>query len=264
MRVVRTSSLWLLFVVYACAAAHAAPIYYSTVAANVTYHGVPPDQDADSALVNNSDNAPTVTAALAGASAFASVTDAVLHAFATTPGSGASANASASFFDTLLLTSPTLANGTAVQLFAEMQFSRTVTPNGVGIPCIGGSVAYAGIDFGNSAGRAGSVFVQDHTCDNSDINNPIGLIQGIIGQELTLNAFLNAGVGALSAGTADAANTFRFFVTPVGDFSYTAASGNTYVNAPPPTAVPEPSTVLLLGSGLSLAFSRVRRRFGRQ
>jgi hypothetical protein len=81
-------------------------------------------------------------------------------------------------------------------------------------------------------------------------------IQGIVGEELTVNAYLTAAVGAFGQGTADAANTFRFFLTPVGDFTYTTASGNSYVQQVQPVA--EPATLLLLGIGVALPFWRAR------
>jgi hypothetical protein len=236
--------------------AHASPIYYAIASAVVTDLGIGGAQDSDSTgLVNNSDSAGPASADLPGGSAFASVTDGSLHAFATSS-PAVTSNATASFFDTLLLTSATLAPGTIVSLLGELAFSATVTPNGVNGPCIGGSVAYGGIDTGTSLGNAGSLLVQDHTCDNMDINNSTSLIQGIIGEELTVNAFLNAGTSAITAGTADASNTLRFFLTPIGNFTYSTASGNNYINQVQP--VPEPSSLLLLGSGLILGVFRLR------
>lgn len=263
MHILRIIGLGGFFLIMGGAAAHAAPIFYALASANVTFHGFPAEQDSETVLVNSSDSAGPVNAALPGASAFASVTDAALHAFATSSGFGTSANASASFFDTLLLTSGAIPDGTHVQLQAQLQFSRTVTPNGVGDPCHGEAVAYAGVDFNNSLGRAGALLVQDHTCNSLDINMPAALIEGIIGEELTLNAFLNAGTSAFLPGTSDAANTSSFLLTPLGNFTYTSASGNTYF-APQHIPVPEPSTLLLLGSGLGFAVSRVRSRFAKR
>jgi hypothetical protein len=241
-------------------AAQATPIFYATAAATVTYHGIPSQQDSDSVLLYDVDTLGPISAALPGGSAFASVTDGALHAFATTNGLGVSSNAYAGFFDTLLLTSTTLAPGTHVSLLGELSFSRIVTPNGVGIPCGGGVVAYGGIDTNNALGAAGALFVQDHTCNNSDINSPTALIQGIIGGELTVNAFVNAGTSAFGPGTADA-SSLRFFLTPVGDFTYSTASGNLYLQ---PTAdvpeVPEPGTLFLVGIGAAAITARARRR----
>jgi hypothetical protein len=133
-------------------------------------------------------------------------------------------------------------------------------PNGLADPCIGGQLAYGGIDTAVPHGPAGSLVVQDTTCNNGDINNPTGLIPGIVGQELLVIAGLTAGAGSFppeTAGTADASNTLRFFLTPIGDFTYSSASGNNYINQLP--QVPEPSSLLLFGSVLALTFSRLRR-----
>jgi hypothetical protein len=234
------------------AAASGAPIFYAIASAGATDHRPGGAQVAEVRHIPSGDTAGPATVSLPGGSAWASVVDGVLRAHATGDGSGVSTNATASFFDTLVLSSATLPIGTSVQLRAEMQFSRTVTPNDIPAPCANTSVAYAGIDT-----NAGSLQVQDSTCDSLDINNPTGFIQGIVGEELTVNAYLTAAVGAFGQGTADAANTFRFFLTPVGDFTYTTASGNSYVQQVQPVA--EPATLLLLGIGVALPFWRARR-----
>ena len=78
---------------------------------------------------------------------------------------------------------------------------------------------------------------------------------GVVGQEFAINTYLTAAVGALTPGTADAANTLRLFLTPLDDFTLTAASGHDYSR---PRAVPGPATVVMLGLGMS--FIAVRRR----
>jgi hypothetical protein len=70
-----------------------------------------------------------------------------------------------------------------------------------------------------------------------------------------VNAFLNAGTGG-EAATADASNTLRFFLTPVGDFTYSTASGNSYLQQT--SEVPEPSTLFLVGIGAAGMARRVR------
>lgn len=258
-QILRAVTAAALILVGTITAAHASPIYYAIASAVVTDHAVGGAQDSDSTgLVNNSDSAGPVSAELSGGFASASVTDGSLHAFATSTSLGFSANGTASFFDTLLLTSATLAPGTPVSLFGELAFTYTISST----PGVCGAVAYAGIDTGTSSGNAGSLFVQDveddTACGPLDTNTATGLIQGIIGEELTVNAFINAGVGAFGGGTVDASNTLRFFLTPIGDFTYSTASGNNYINQVQP--VPEPSSLLLFGSGLTFAVSRLRRR----
>ena len=119
------------------------------------------------------------------------------------------------------------------------------------------SFAFAGVTDHAVGGAQDSLFVQDMSCDSGDQNNPTTLRQGLIGEELTVNAFLTAATSAFPAGTADASNTLRFSLTPIGDFTYSTASGNNYINELP--QVPEPSSLLLLGSVLTLAVPRLRR-----
>lgn len=236
----------------------AAPIFYSNVYVGVVDARDPFNPDVESVLVYGVDSLGPLTAVLPGASAIGSVLDADLRAYATIDGRGTSALAFVSFFDTLTLESLSLPDGTAVQLRAEVLFSREVTPNGIpaGAPCSSAAVSYAGMDAGGSG--SGSLYVQDSTCDIFDINNPTGFFSGVIGQELTINAFLNAGVGAFSPATADASNTLRFLLTPIGDFTYSAASGNSYLREAAP--VPEPSILFLLGTAAATLAGRVRQR----
>lgn len=260
-RVLPALSVGLLLLVGATTTAHASPIYYAFASAGVSEPFGPGDSES-TGFVNNSDSAGPVSADLPGGFASASVTDGELHAFATSSGVGIAANGSAGFFDTLLLTSATLAPGTLVSLLGELDFSATVTPNGQGEPCSNVSVASGALEAQTLFFAAGTLTVQDSSCDSFDFNNATALIQGIIGEELTVSTFLGVGVGGFAAGTADASNTLRFFLTPIGDFTYSTASGNNYINQVHP--VPEPSSLLLFGSGLTFAVSRLRRRSTRR
>lgn len=233
----------------------AEPVFYSTVTAGATFHGFPSVTVGENGLVYSTDSLGPATATLNGASAWASVVDTALHAFATTDASYTSATASAGFFDTLFLQSTTLPVGTPVQFAAELILTRQLTPDNVpvGEPCYLAAVAGGVLH----ASTGGQLDVQDATCDSVDINQPTGLVSGVIGQELWINAYLTVGVSALLEGfaTADASRTLRFTLTPLGDFTYTTASGNTYAATQPPP-LPEPATVLLLGVSVLAVASR--------
>jgi len=59
------------------------------------------------------------------------------------------------------------------------------------------------------------------------------------------------------AGTLNALNSLQLFADPVGSYSYETMSGNSFLS--PPSPVPEPATVFMLGSGLGLLAYRRRR-----
>jgi len=65
---------------------------------------------------------------------------------------------------------------------------------------------------------------------------------------------------ALTGLNADALHTLNFFIDPLGsDFIYTTASGNSYLATSADPSVPEPSTILLLGTGVASLARRMRR-----
>jgi hypothetical protein len=79
---------------------------------------------------------------------------------------------------------------------------------------------------------------------------------------LAVGAWAGPLTSSLSPAQAAADNTFRFFLVPVanpfGEFGYTTASGNSYLSAS--SEVPEPTTILLLGTGLAAVLTRRRVR----
>jgi hypothetical protein len=233
----------------------AAPFFYSRVGAGVT-NLVTLEEDSRDVLEVFTDTLGPFSAELEDGAAFASMTDGVFHVFATSTGFQTIGYGSARFLDTLLLTSGSLAPGTVVDLFAELKVSSAVSPNGMANPAGYGSNVVAGLEGMNSKGDAGSLSFQDHSFSANDIDETVGVIHGIVGQELSINVFLGAHT-SLGGGTADA-SILGFFLTPLGDFTYTTASGNSYINEVQP--VPEPSSLMLIGAGLVAVSWRVRQR----
>jgi len=193
------------------------------------------------------------------ATAFASVVDGVLHASASGAGGAGffdawSAGSTAIFGDTLTFVSSSLSAGTSVQLAFAIELDYALS----------GGCSTLQPRAAVRAQLHTFSFVDD-TCDAFDVNNGSGVINVLIGQELQFQAFLVAdagGPGAL-AGFADAANTFRFTIDPLGDFSYITASGNSFLTQNP-SPVPEPSSLMLIGTGVVTTVVRARHRRHRQ
>lgn len=190
--------------------------------------------------------------------ASASVVDGMLHSLATAVGIGSTAGtAMAQYFDTFTPTSSTLAPGTPVSFAFDQQVSYTLAGNGCS--AIGQVSANTGLNGAITSGTVRSF--QDSTCDTSDSTAGSGIAQAFIGQEfvvqMTLFAIAGAGPGL---GSADA--SFQLLVTPLGDFGFTTASGNTY-QAMESSAVPEPGSVVLLAAGISAICGRRWHRLRR-
>ncbi len=237
-----------LLVAIGATCASAAPMFYSTVAGRAAdlRSGT---ESSYNALEYGVDSLGPRTAEVPSAIAWSSVTDTALRAYAQTDGDANSATASAGFLDTLMITSESMADGELARFFAEIDLSYTVT----GGTCL--SLVQGSVDGPTGQGRlvasdgAGDCAAADYT-----IYEPF---VGIVGQEFTINLYLTASVGAFSPGRADAANTLRLFLTPLDDFTYTTASGHSYLRASTP--VPEPATISVCGLGMGLIALRVRR-----
>jgi hypothetical protein len=240
----------------------AAPIFYSqlmTSALAACPGGPPPCSDNDNTGQQFSVDTlgPQTSSAqgLATATGFASVVDGVLHASASGMGgpgffNGWNASGIATFGDTLTFVSNTLPVGTFVQLAWAIDVDYTLS--GACNPVLPRAAVRAQLHTFR--------FVDD-TCDAFDVNNASGVTTVKLGDELQFQTSLVAdatGPGQL-VGFADAANTFRFTIDPIGDFSYITASGNSYLT-PAAVPVPEPASLILVGAGVITTVGRARYR----
>lgn len=253
--------------------AAATPIYYSEVLVQATDPNAGgTNQQLKSGIVLTDTLAP-LTATNGKALATAFVTDGVLGAYAwaqslLTDNYGfIGAVARASFIDTLTLTSSTLAIGTLVDMLITLDLNvvlaSTQTPNmggGCGSSALGSLSVYSG--------------ALTLVPNLQDLRSPAPCqvidalpltIHARIGDELRTVMTLHANAGGRVGGgsSADATHSLRFYADPLGDFGYVTASGNAYLSPSAPAAVPEPSAVLLLASGLVALVARSRCRNGR-
>ena len=220
----------------------AAPIYYSQLFTEAVTGPFPPVSDLDdTGLQLSTDTLGPQTSTVQGstggtATAYASVVDGVLHASASGVGGtsffdGWNATALPTFADTLTFVSSSLAVGTSVELAFAIDLDYSIS---------GGCAT----DESRARVRAQlhTFSVVDDTCDQFDVNQGSGVIFVKIGDELHFQAVLEAFAGgpglAENAAYANAANTFRFTIDPLGDFSYITASGNSYLT--PTSTAPTP------------------------
>lgn len=252
--------------------AEAAPIHWSRVYVSASAGILAGGTTSDSGKLFNIDTIAPLTATRSGApwghsasgTAVASVADGALRASAVGTGGlvppnsyhSGTGQAMAWFFDTFKLESSTLAPGTAVTL----QFDLELTYNLVGGGCGGNVATVYGYTTLNGAITAGAVrSKQDSTCDTSDFTAGTGLATGYIGQEFVAESFLSATASSFNpafTASANAGNTLRLVVTPLGDFTFTTSSGNTYQASQP---VPEPASVGLVLAGMAALVGAHRR-----
>ena len=239
----------------------AEPIYWARASVTANTPAVSASEDFqflsdDTGQVTGSDTAGPVSITATNslgetATGIASVLDGALHAYASSDGGKGSALSS--FLDTFTLTSATLPAGTLVDLLIDLEVSYSL---------VGGSSCSSLDDArvtASVADNAGTIEAfRDSTCDDFDFEID-RIAQHRIGEEFFLVMDLFSIAGFDGPALADAGNTLRLVVTPVGDFTFTTASGNTY-QATDVTSVPEPATLTLLGTSLiGLAAARRRR-----
>ena len=240
----------------------AAPILYARVqvsAQNQDVVGFPVDSD-DSGQINNVDTIAPLSAAIGLASSSAFVTDGVMGADATAGSlgsggiNGQTAMGNALFVDTLTLISSSLSVGTSVSLQAFLGLSATTT--GPSDPFLGCGQANGTLSKSVPGGFVMVASAQETNCVGSTDFNNVGTITAAIGDDVTVQAQLIATAYGRAGGEGSVDATLRMFLIPIGDFSYTTLSGNSYLRATTPAPVPEPGALSLFALGLAGAASR--------
>ena len=165
------------------------------------------------------------------------------------------------FVDTLTLTSATLPVGTAVSFSAILNpsystsgpFTNCTAPI---LPPFSANAEFVDSGFNPIGPRL--TFAD--AC-GSISGTTSAIFNAVIGQEIIfdISMTLSAPANALGPRQVNALNSVNIFIDPIGAFSYSSASGNTYFSTGQ-TAIPEPSTWLLTASALGLIAVLRRRR----
>lgn len=202
----------------------------------------------------------STTPPAADGSAWGSVDHGVLRAFATAFADGGPflsvyAQGAAQITDTLTLTSSSLPVGTPVGLRLALELSANL--NGACGPLVvTGGRADASLNATSFLGGVAQTTATAHASEllcGTVVTSPFAVLTGFIGSEVHFSTALSAITGGVLGvrGTTDVSNTLFIRINPLSDFSYTTASGNSYLsNTEPPDGVPEPAASALLAAAL--------------
>jgi len=213
----------------------------------------------DLALIESSLTGSGPTAGYSG-SASAIITDAVIGAYASATSAGSATATSfssggAGYIDYFTVLQPA---GSFVPMVFTLDPSYTIQASGAGCGTLNAHVQVGGA--GDPS--IGSLNYVDSSCSpdslvtSVELMVPTGTAFRVL---LELSASAQTGFGQAGSATVDALHSLHLFADPVGSYNYSTLSGKSFLSAP--GTVPEPATLLLLGSGLgALAYRRRRTR----